>query len=94
MRTTFGGLPQTITLVLLYNPPKWDAPGHLSPKFLPVQQSLGGTQRRVPSGRGSGEGQVAEALFANGLCLPSGSNLSDAELARVVAVVQRGWQGG
>ena len=37
-------------------------------------------------------GQVAEALFADGLCLPSGSNLTDAELARVVGVVQRVWQ--
>ena len=32
-------------------------------------------------------GQVAEALFADGLCLPSGSNLTDGELARVVGVV-------
>ena len=46
------------------------------------------------------ERQVAEALFADGLCLPSGpamsivewSNLTDAESARVVGVVQRGWQ--
>lgn len=38
-------------------------------------------------------GAVAEALFIDGLCLPSGSNLTEAELARVVAVVQRVWQG-
>ena len=37
-------------------------------------------------------GQVAEALFADGLCLPSGSNLTDGEFARVVGVVQRVWQ--
>ena len=37
-------------------------------------------------------GQVAEALFADGLCLPSGSNLTDGELARVVGVVQQVWQ--
>jgi len=37
-------------------------------------------------------GAVAEALFTDGLCLPSGSNLTDAELARVVAVVQRVYQ--
>ena len=37
-------------------------------------------------------GQVAEALFADGLCLPSGSNLSDEELARVVGVVEGVWQ--
>jgi len=33
-------------------------------------------------------GQVAAAMFADGICLPSGSNLTDAELASVVAVVQ------
>lgn len=34
-------------------------------------------------------GAVAEQLFAHGLCLPSGSNLSDDDLERVVAVVRR-----
>lgn len=34
-------------------------------------------------------GTVAEDLFARGLCLPSGSNLSSADLERVVAVVRR-----
>ncbi|MCE7979674.1 MAG: aminotransferase class I/II-fold pyridoxal phosphate-dependent enzyme [Caldilinea sp. CFX5] len=33
-------------------------------------------------------GAVAEDLFARGLCLPSGSSLGEAELARVVAVIQ------
>lgn len=33
-------------------------------------------------------GQVAEDLFAHGLCLPSGSNLTEHELARVVAVIE------
>ena len=33
-------------------------------------------------------GCVAEDLFHHGLCLPSGSNLTPAELARVVAVVR------
>lgn len=32
-------------------------------------------------------GQVAEDLFATGLCLPSGSNLSRADLERVAAVI-------
>jgi dTDP-4-amino-4,6-dideoxygalactose transaminase len=31
---------------------------------------------------------VAETLFANGLCLPSGSNLTDEERERIVIVVQ------
>jgi dTDP-4-amino-4,6-dideoxygalactose transaminase len=33
-------------------------------------------------------GAVAEDLFDRGLCLPSGSNLTDADLARVVAAVR------
>jgi dTDP-4-amino-4,6-dideoxygalactose transaminase len=34
-------------------------------------------------------GKVAEQLFAQGLCLPSGSNLPDMDLERVVAVLRR-----
>ena len=34
-------------------------------------------------------GQVAEALFSRGLCLPSGSSLTVSELDRVAAVVRR-----
>ena len=37
-------------------------------------------------------GCVAEDLFNRGLCLPSGSNLTEAELERVVAVVRRVYQ--
>jgi pyridoxal phosphate-dependent aminotransferase EpsN len=33
-------------------------------------------------------GAVAEEFFANGLCLPSGSNLSESDLARVVDVIR------
>ncbi len=33
-------------------------------------------------------GAVAEELFDYGLCLPSGSNLSENDLARVVDVVR------
>ncbi len=32
---------------------------------------------------------VAEALFRDGLCLPSGSNLSGADLERVVDVIRK-----
>ncbi|NMO16601.1 aminotransferase class I/II-fold pyridoxal phosphate-dependent enzyme [Pyxidicoccus fallax] len=38
-------------------------------------------------------GQVAEDLFEHGLCLPSGSNLTREELARVVEVVRAVHQG-
>jgi pyridoxal phosphate-dependent aminotransferase EpsN len=34
-------------------------------------------------------GAVSERLFADGLCLPSGSNLSEGDLLRVVEVVRR-----
>jgi len=34
-------------------------------------------------------GEVAEDLFDRGLCLPSGSNLTEADLQRVVEVVRR-----
>ena len=34
-------------------------------------------------------GAVADDLFARGLCLPSGSNLSEADLERVVGVIRR-----
>lgn len=37
-------------------------------------------------------GQIAETLFDNGLCLPSGSNLTDGDRERIAAVVQRLWK--
>jgi dTDP-4-amino-4,6-dideoxygalactose transaminase len=33
-------------------------------------------------------GDVAERLFRHGLCLPSGSNLSDDDLARIVGIIR------
>ncbi len=56
--------------------PVWK-PMHLQPIF---------------AGAPSYGGGVAERLFADGLCLPSGSNLTDSELARVVDVVRREFQ--
>ncbi|WNG50386.1 aminotransferase class I/II-fold pyridoxal phosphate-dependent enzyme [Archangium minus] len=52
--------------------PVWK-PMHLQPVFAAFER------------RG---GHVAEELFQNGLCLPSGSNLTPDELARVVEVVR------
>jgi dTDP-4-amino-4,6-dideoxygalactose transaminase len=51
--------------------PVWK-PMHLQPVFAPFKR------------RG---GRVAEELFQNGLCLPSGSNLTPDDLARVVDVI-------
>jgi len=33
-------------------------------------------------------GAVAESLFTNGLCLPSGSDLTKTDLMRVVSVIK------
>ncbi|MBA4135877.1 MAG: pyridoxal phosphate-dependent aminotransferase [Opitutus sp.] len=37
-------------------------------------------------------GAVSERLFTDGLCLPSGSNLTETELERVVSVVRKAWK--
>ena len=34
-------------------------------------------------------GSVSENLFANGLCLPSGTAMTDADLARVTTIIRR-----
>ncbi|WP_224367207.1 DegT/DnrJ/EryC1/StrS family aminotransferase [Hyalangium versicolor] len=57
--------------------PVWK-PMHLQPVFAAFKQ------------RG---GRVAEELFQNGLCLPSGSNLTPDDLARVAEVVRAVHQG-
>lgn len=38
---------------------------------------------------GLNQGHVAESLFDHGLCLPSGSNLTDEERSRIAAVIDR-----
>jgi dTDP-4-amino-4,6-dideoxygalactose transaminase len=73
----FGATREDVRLALeaenIESRPLWK-PMHLQPVF---------QQCRV---RG---GTVSEELFQNGLCLPSGSNLSDADKQRVVEVVKR-----
>jgi hypothetical protein len=39
-------------------------------------------------------GQIAEQLFRDGICLPSGSNLSAAERCRVVETIHRAYVDG
>jgi len=34
-------------------------------------------------------GEVAEEIFRNGLCLPSGSDLSTADLDRIIGTIKR-----
>jgi dTDP-4-amino-4,6-dideoxygalactose transaminase len=38
-------------------------------------------------------GGVAEALFRDGLCLPSGTAMGEADLARVTEVIRRAGRG-
>jgi pyridoxal phosphate-dependent aminotransferase EpsN len=55
--------------------PVWK-PMHLQPVFLDMRTECFG-------------GAVAERLYAQGLCLPSGSALQDDELARIIGLVRR-----
>ena len=72
-----GCAPETIRLALeredIESRPVWK-PLHLQPVFSSCRM-IGGA--------------VAERLFARGLCLPSGSAMGDADLARVAQVVRK-----
>ena len=72
----FGATREDIRLALeaenIESRPLWK-PMHLQPVFQDCE---------IVGGR------VAEALFRDGLCLPSGTAMSDADLARVVEVVR------
>lgn len=37
-------------------------------------------------------GEVSERLFATGICLPSGTQLSDADQARIIGVIRNFWE--
>ncbi len=73
----FGATREDVRLALeaenIESRPLWK-PMHLQPVFAECE-AVGG--------------RVAEELFANGLCLPSGSAISTADLDRVIAVVRR-----
>ena len=77
----FGADRETIRLALeaenIEARPVWK-PMHLQPVFAACE-AVGG--------------DVAAGFFANGLCLPSGSNLSESDLQRVVEVIRRVPQG-
>ena len=72
----FGASPEDVRLALeaenIESRPVWK-PMHLQPVF---------------AGVGCTGGAVCEALFANGLCLPSGSALTEGDLTRVAAVIE------
>lgn len=73
----FGGSREEVRLALeaedIESRPVWK-PMHLQPVF---------------AGARKFGGAVSERLFADGLCLPSGSSLTAADQDRVIAVVQR-----
>ena len=75
--TQFGVDRESIRLALeaenIEARPVWK-PMHLQPIFQGCETVGGG---------------VAEALFRDGLCLPSGSNLTETDLARVVDVIRK-----
>ena len=41
--------------------------------------------------RYGGHGTVAERLFADGICLPSGTNMNEGDIKRVVKVICNCW---
>ena len=65
--------------------PVWK-PMHLQPVFNSREQGAGSTERRYPA-RAVG-GEVAEDLFNRGLCLPSGTAMTNADLDRIISVVR------
>ena len=76
----FGASREAVRLALIAKDiearPVWK-PMHLQPVF-----TAGPHQARVVGGAAS------EDLFARGLCLPSGSNLTDAEIDEIIDVVR------
>jgi dTDP-4-amino-4,6-dideoxygalactose transaminase len=76
-RDEFGATPEEIRLALeaqdVEARPTWK-PLHLQPLFAATPM-VGG--------------EVAAHIFDRGLCLPSGSTLSDADLGRIVGVIER-----
>ena len=72
----FGATREEVRLALerenIESRPVWK-PMHLQPLFAECE-AVGGS--------------VAEEFFANGLCLPSGSALTEAELDRVIEIVR------
>ncbi|MFW5837285.1 MAG: DegT/DnrJ/EryC1/StrS family aminotransferase [Desulfovibrionaceae bacterium] len=74
----FGAAPEDVRQALeaedIESRPVWK-PMHMQPVF----QRLG---------HGCVGGEVAEELFSRGLCLPSGANMSESDLGRVISIVR------
>jgi len=97
----FGTDRETLRLALeaenIESRPVWK-PMHLQPVFAAVNGDVGQKSAIVQNRQRGGKrryacrvvgGQLAEDLFSRGLCLPSGTAMSEADLGRVVAIIRR-----
>ncbi len=66
--------------------PVWK-PMHMQPVFNSREQGARSAERK--HGARVVGGEVAEDLFTRGLCLPSGTALTDADLDRIIAIIRR-----
>jgi dTDP-4-amino-4,6-dideoxygalactose transaminase len=88
----FGADPENIRLALeaenIESRPVWK-PMHLQPVFRILgrwEEPWGPTTGRPPARQVGG--RVSESLFHRGLCLPSGTALSDSDLDRIMSVIR------
>ena len=93
----FGTARETVRLALeaenIESRPVWK-PMHMQPVFNPQIVSRKGAkaqnniEKKTYPSRVVG-GEVAEDLFKRGLCLPSGTAMTDEDLNRVIEVIRR-----
>lgn len=87
---TFGADREQVRLALeaenIEARPLWK-PMHLQPVFNSAEHGAGSTGRKYVSRVVGGE--VAEDLFNRGLCLPSGTAMTDSDLDRIIAIIRR-----
>lgn len=90
-RKAFGASPEDVRLALekvnIESRPVWK-PMHKQPVFQTCAQCIAGARRIVPLRSRVVGGSVAEDLFARGLCLPSGTAMTEGDLDRVVSVIR------
>jgi len=87
---TFGADREQVRLALeaenIEARPLWK-PMHLQPVFNSAEHGAGSTGRKYVSRVVGGE--VAEDLFNRGLCLPSGTAMTDSDLDRIISIIRR-----
>jgi dTDP-4-amino-4,6-dideoxygalactose transaminase len=88
----FGTDRETLRLALeaenIESRPVWK-PMHLQPVFNCLEQRAKRKEQNVTQGHRARTvgGEVAEDLFVRGLCLPSGTQMTEQDLDRVIAVI-------